>query len=222
MIGYLQGKILAKSDNRLTVGVGAPQHGSVGYVVAVAAADLYTVGSAIELFIHTHVREDSLDLFGFSSMTEKSLFQTLISVNGIGPKVAIGILSAAKTDQLIQIITDGNKAALQQLPGIGKKMAERLILELQDQVRKKIQDGTFEIVGSVLGGSIERDQSIPSAIVETQMILKQAKEALFALGFKEGQIAAFLDMKWQEQRKNQDSSNYKVEEIVREALQHLN
>ena len=113
----------------------------VGYSVNVPRNSQYELlpnGKVIELFIHTHVREDQLDLYGFATKSEKELFLTLLSVNGIGPKGALSILSGADTSQLVQAIIEGDKALLTKLPGVGKKTAERMVLELSDSLRKKM------------------------------------------------------------------------------------
>jgi Holliday junction DNA helicase RuvA len=144
MLGYLRGQVLStpsENDGKITLGIGAPETGIVGYSVHVprnTQYELILAGKVIELFVHTHVREDQLDLYGFSTKSEKDLFLTLLSVNGIGPKGALSILSGADTAQLVQAIVDGDKALLTKIPGIGKKTAERMVLELASQ-----KNGTF-------------------------------------------------------------------------------
>jgi Holliday junction DNA helicase RuvA len=132
MIASLHGKIQARADDSLVVNVGG-----VGFRVRVPTgtlANLGVVGSEVQLFTHLHVREDELSLYGFATEDELRLFETLLTVSGIGPKVALGILSAASADTLRVAIAQGNLDVLTALPGIGKKTAQRLVLELKGKV----------------------------------------------------------------------------------------
>ncbi len=132
MIGQLKGQLLTKKPNMLLVDV----HG-VGYEVFIPLTSFYELpneGSEISLKIHTHVREDALTLFGFHTQREKDLFLKLISISGIGPKLAISILSGAQVEELAQAIAEGNLVRLTAIPGVGRKTAERLVLELKSQV----------------------------------------------------------------------------------------
>lgn len=132
MISHLHGKLQARADDALIVGVGG-----VGLRVRVPSgtlANLGAVGSEVELFTHLHVREDELSLYGFATEDELRLFETLLTVSGIGPKVALGILSSAPTDTLRLAIAQGNLEVLTAIPGIGKKTAQRLILELKGKI----------------------------------------------------------------------------------------
>jgi len=129
MIGYLRGQLLQKKPNLLLVDV----HG-IGYEVFIPLTSFYELpaeGNEISLKIHTHVREDALVLFGFHTQREKDLFLRLISISGIGPKLAITILSGAQVEELAQAISEGNVVRLTAIPGVGRKTAERLVLELK-------------------------------------------------------------------------------------------
>ncbi len=111
-------------------------HG-VGYEVHIPLTSFYELpqeGNEVSLKIHTHVREDALLLYGFVTQKEKDLFLKLISISGIGPKLAVAILSGAKVEELAQAIADGNLARLVAIPGVGRKTAERLVLELKSQI----------------------------------------------------------------------------------------
>lgn len=133
MIGWISGTLRSQRGGKLII-----QTGGVGYEVLVpepALSALGPVGGPVELFIHTHVREDALDLYGFISQTDKDFFHMLTSVSGIGPKTAITILSALPSSQLIDAILRKDLALLQRTPGIGKKTSERLVLELKDKIR---------------------------------------------------------------------------------------
>jgi Holliday junction DNA helicase RuvA len=132
MIGYLKGQLLQKKPNLVVVEV----HG-VGYEVQIPLTSFYELpaeGGDVALKIYTHVREDQISLFGFHSQREKELFLKLISISGIGPKLGIAILSGAKVEELAQAIAEGNLARLTAIPGVGRKTAERVVLELKSQV----------------------------------------------------------------------------------------
>ena len=134
MIGYLQGRILRRSPDRVLLDVGG-----VGYAVNVPLSTFYEIERAgadhqIGLFIHTHLREGALELFGFWTERELQLFEKLIGVGGIGPKLARVILSGMQPDDLLAALADGDIARLTRVPGIGKKTAERMVLELKDKV----------------------------------------------------------------------------------------
>ena len=132
MIATLHGKIQSRTDDSLIVNVGG-----VGFRVRATSntlANLGAVGSDVMLFTHLHVREDDLSLYGFATEDELRLFETLLTVSGIGPKVAMGVLGSAPVDTLRVAIAQGNLDVLTALPGIGKKTAQRLVLELKGKV----------------------------------------------------------------------------------------
>jgi Holliday junction DNA helicase RuvA len=132
MIAHLRGKLLAKHPNQAIV-----ETGGVGYDVTISVptfSDLPSVGSEVALFVHTHVREDALALYGFLRSSEKLLFEKLITVSGIGPKLAITILSGMAADEMVGAIRGNDVARLTRIPGIGKKTAERMVLELRDKL----------------------------------------------------------------------------------------
>ena len=132
MIAYLRGRILDKQPNRLIVDVSG-----VGYDVAVPLSTFYGVadlGAEIVLRIHTHVREDALALYGFATRLEQDLFERLISVSGIGPKLALAVLSGIEPADLIRAIERSDVARLTAIPGVGKKTGERIVLELKDRL----------------------------------------------------------------------------------------
>jgi holliday junction DNA helicase RuvA len=132
MIGHLRGQLVVKKPNMVQIDV----HG-VGYEVSIPLTSFYELpaeGNEVALKIHTHVREDALMLFGFLSQREKDFFLKLISISGIGPKLAIAILSGAKAEELAQAIAENNLSRLTAIPGVGRKTAERLVLELKSQI----------------------------------------------------------------------------------------
>jgi holliday junction DNA helicase RuvA len=132
MIAHLRGTLLAKHPNQAIV-----ETAGVGYDVTISVptfSDLPPVGCEVALHIHTHVREDALALYGFLRPSEKLLFEKLLIVSGIGPKLAITILSGMAADEMVGAIRGNDVARLTRIPGIGKKTAERMVLELRDKL----------------------------------------------------------------------------------------
>ena len=132
MIAHLRGRILEKHPNRLVVDVSG-----VGYDVFVPLSTFYgqgDPGSEIVLRIHTHVREDALALYGFATALEQDLFERLIAISGIGPKLALAVLSGIEPADFIRAIERGDVARLTAIPGVGKKTSERIVLELKDRL----------------------------------------------------------------------------------------
>ncbi|MCA1592072.1 MAG: Holliday junction branch migration protein RuvA [Acidobacteria bacterium] len=132
MIGHLNGTLLAKQATSVILDVGG-----VGYEVTIPVTTFYGMeeeGSQVRLRIYTHVREESLQLFGFRTARERELFMLLISVSGIGPKSGIAMLSGMSADEIITAIRTNNLARLTSIPGVGKKTAERLCIELRDKM----------------------------------------------------------------------------------------
>jgi len=132
MIAHLHGKLLSKEPNHATIecaGVG------YGLIISIATfSELPSAGAEVSMFVHTHVREDALALFGFLRRQEKALFERLISVSGIGPRMAINVLSGVSAEMLVSAIKSSDVAQLTRIPGIGKKTAERVVLELKDKL----------------------------------------------------------------------------------------
>ena len=132
MIAHLRGSILEKHPNRIVVEVNG-----VGYDVFVPLSTFYGLGepgSEIALRVHTHVREDALMLYGFATRLEQDLFERLISVSGIGPKLALAVLSGIEPPDLLRAIERSDLARLTAIPGVGKKTSERIVLELKDRL----------------------------------------------------------------------------------------
>ena len=144
MIAQLRGRILEKHPNRLVTDVNG-----VGYEVFVPLSTFYGLGdpgSEVALRIHTHVREDALLLYGFATALEQELFERLIGVGGIGPKLALAVLSGIEPTELVRAIERGDVARLTAIPGVGKKTSERIVLELKDRL------STVQAAASVAGG----------------------------------------------------------------------
>ena len=133
MIARLRGRLLEKAPEQIVVDVGG-----VGYQLFTSLNTFYrlpTPGLEVDLYVHTHVREDAFQLFGFLEASERALFLLLLSVATVGPKVAIGVLSGMETEDLENAIADGDTRRLVAVPGIGKKKAELMILQLREKVR---------------------------------------------------------------------------------------
>jgi holliday junction DNA helicase RuvA len=152
MIAHLRGRLLEKRPNHVVV-----ETGGVGYEVAISVptfSSLPAAGSEVALHIYTHVREDLIALYGFLRPAEKQLFEKLIAVSGIGPKLAITALSGMPADELTEAIRSNDVGRLTRVPGIGRKTAERLVLELRDKLPFP---GTGEIAVPPPGTAVEED-----------------------------------------------------------------
>ena len=168
MIGHLKGKIITKNPPEVLIEVGG-----IGYEVLCPMSTFYELDNLTEdvlLFTHLSIKEDAHTLFGFITKDEKSVFRELIRVNGVGPKVALAILSNLSVHSLIDCISSEDADLLAKTPGIGKKTALKLIVELQDRLSK------LDLVGSLANSSEIRQNTNPNS--------KQAIEALQSLGFK--------------------------------------
>lgn len=163
MIGWLSGKVVQAVPDRLILDVGG-----VGYQVAIPLSTFYEIqkaeaGSTLRLFIHTHVREDALALYGFWSEREKELFEQLIAVSGIGPRLAQVVLSGMAPDELIAALAAGDVARLVRIPGVGKKTAERMVVELRDKLQAwAAQLPAARAAAATAGGS---DSDLVAALV---------------------------------------------------------
>jgi Holliday junction DNA helicase RuvA len=132
VIAHLAGTLLEKQVQRIVVDIGG-----VGYDVQVPLSTYYVVGEPggrVALRVHTHVREDAIQLFGFATALEQMLFERLISISGIGPKVALSVLSGIEPSDLVRAIRQADLARLTSIPGVGKKTAERIVVELRDRL----------------------------------------------------------------------------------------
>jgi Holliday junction DNA helicase RuvA len=146
MIGYLTGKIISSKPTRILLDVNG-----VGYLVNISIGTFEKINEKeiVSLYIYTSVREDAITLFGFFSESEKEMFEYLISVNGVGPKLAIGILSGIRTDELKTAILVSDISRIVAIPGIGRKTAERLVLELKNKIDSVAAEGTSVVSFSI-------------------------------------------------------------------------
>jgi holliday junction DNA helicase RuvA len=172
MIASLQGIIDAISKDSMIVNVNG-----IGFKLSVPTSvlsELGVVGREIKLYTHMHVREDDLSLYGFGSLDELRLFETLISVSGLGPKTAMGMLSAMSADQLAMAIASGSVEMLTTIPGIGKKTADRLILELKDKV-----GGVM--ISTPAGRAAQENADVVTALVSLGYTVQETTRAVNAL-----------------------------------------
>ncbi|GAB7027595.1 Holliday junction branch migration protein RuvA [Geotalea toluenoxydans] len=175
MIALLTGKLAHKSPDFIILDVNG-----VGYRVQIPFSTYYALpetGGAVALHIYTNVKEDAINLYGFRTMEEKEMFQLLISISGIGPKLGNGILSNIGAEELCQALVQGDLARLASIPGIGKKTAERLVLELREKVKKL---GTFPTAPATAKAGAGRDMH------------DDVLSALVNLGYKESLVQKVL------------------------------
>ena len=183
MIAHLRGALLAKHPNQAIV-----ETAGVGYDVTISVptfSDLPPVGCEVALHIHTHVREDALALYGFLRSSEKLLFEKLLTVSGIGPKLAITILSGMAADEMVGAIRGNDVMRLTRIPGIGKKTAERMVLELRDKLP---QTGPIASPAAPSMSALEED--VLSALANLGYQRAAAEKAL-ALATKNGKVGSF-------------------------------
>ncbi len=189
MIAHLRGKLLEKHPNQAVV-----ETAGVGYDVTISIptfSELTSVGSEVALHIHTHVREDQLALYGFGRPEEKQLFEKLITVSGIGPKLAITILSGMPADDMVHAIRVNDIARLTRIPGIGKKTAERMVLELRDKLPPQGTDQVREIPSlsavqeDVLSALLNLGFQRPLAEKAVDRVAKDGKTESFEILFRE-------------------------------------
>jgi len=193
MIGFLRGKLLVKQPPVLLIDVNG-----VGYEVEAPMTTFYDLPeTGVEITLHTHlvVREDAHTLFGFLHLSDRALFRSLIKISGVGPRMALAILSGMSADAFVRCIQDNNTAALTCVPGVGKKTAERLVIELRDNIGK----------AGVAGADMSAASAAPANAGE------EAVSALIALGYKPPDASRMV--------RGIDSKDLGVDEIIRRALQ---
>jgi Holliday junction DNA helicase RuvA len=186
MIAHLRGKLLAKHPNQAVV-----ETAGVGYDVTISVptfSDLPALGAEVALHIHTHVREDQIALYGFFRPSEKLLFEKLITVSGIGPKLAVTILSGMAADEMVGAIRGNDIARLTRIPGIGRKTAERMVLELRDKLPE-----TGPATTPAVAAMNPTQEDVLSALVNLGYQAAAAEKALSAVA-KEGDAKTFDQM----------------------------
>ena len=180
MIAHLAGRVLRKSPQEVVVDVGG-----VGYRVTIPLSTFYRLGAEGEpaaLRVHTHVREETIALFGFLTTAEHELFEKLIGVAGVGPKLAVNILSGIESDDLMEALRSGDLPRLTRIPGVGRKTAERLVLELKD----KMPAAANTAASPVEGGGADREDVL-SALVHLGYSRAEAERAVERAGREGGE-----------------------------------
>lgn len=199
MFNYLNGTITEIEPNLLII-----ECGGIGFSLNVSLntlADL-TLGQRHKVYVYESVREDAFDLFGFSTKAEKRCFELLVGVSGVGPKAAMAILSTTTPDGLLTAILDGNEKVITAAPGVGKKLAQRVLLELKDKVGKT--DG--------LNLPTASNMTVPSGSAENKN-LADAMAGLLVLGYAQSEISAVL--------RNINTDNMTSEEIIKAVLRNM-
>lgn len=201
MIAYLSGKLLEKQANTLIVDVGG-----VGYEVSIPLSTFYEIGdigSDVQLRIYTHVREDAIQLFGFKTNRERELYLRLISVQGIGAKSGIAMLSGMSADELILALRTEDLAKLSTIPGVGRKTAERMVIELRDKVGQTRVEGTSALDAATTGSAPIDD------------VFEDALSALVNLGYQRNAAEKALQIAAKE------VTDATVQKLLRRSLQVL-
>lgn len=198
MIGRLTGQLIQKQPPELLIDVNG-----VGYEVSAPMSTFYTlpeIGEKIVLHTHMVVREDAQLLYGFANESDRTLFRVLIKINGVGPKLALTILSGISTEDFVRCIHDNDAAALVRLPGIGKKTAERLIVELRDKLGSEEQNDSSSGAATLMSSAVNSP-------------ISDAVSALIALGYKPNDASRII--------RSIETEGLNTEDIIRLALQGL-
>lgn len=200
MIGQLRGMILEKQPPQLLLDVN-----NVGYEIDAPMSTFYRlpdIGQEVTLHIHFIVREDAQLLYGFHSREERTLFRTLLKVNGVGPRLGLTILSSIDPNEFVRCVIQNDTASLVRLPGIGKKTAERLVIEMRDKLSDWQQVTSLELQSTVLNERYPRNQ-----------ILQDAISALIALGYRPQEASKVVS--------KVDDGALNSEEIIRRSLKEM-
>lgn len=222
MIGLIKGQLLERVSERSEteswiVYCGGAIASGVGYLLRVPSRQDYqarVTGESVTLWVHTHVREEALELFGFDSATERAFFGLLISVSGIGPKTALAILSQFGPEQICRALIEDDRAALSGVSGVGKKLIERLFVELADRVRKEQTHwlGTAQPAAEAL--PVSAQTGVRGGVEGVSRIgREEARQALASLGFGEAEFGRL----WRE-LEGDAAAMVSIEAFVRRAL----
>jgi Holliday junction DNA helicase RuvA len=194
VIAHIRGQILSKSPNAVVIDCNG-----VGYELAISVStftELPAEGKEARLHVHTHVREDAFLLFGFAELAEKRLFEKLLTISGIGPKLAITVLSGISSERLVGAIRGGDHATLTKIPGIGKKTAERVVLELKDKLDDMV-GFTPEVSAPGSRGQVESD--VVSALMNlgyARPVAEKAIETATKMAAHDGGYVRMTDFEW--------------------------
>ena len=201
MISYIKGTLAEKLEDSAIV-----EAGGIGYRIYVPSSvlsELPRLGETVIIYTYFSVREDSVSLYGFMSRQDMEMFRQLLGVNGVGPKSALGILSALKPDALRLAVISGDAKAISKAPGFGSKTAQRIILDLNDKIKAEdLLDGGYE------------DLSVHAEVSGVGEVGKEAVEALTALGYSASEAAGAV-------RKVAITETMTAEDVLKAALRHL-
>jgi Holliday junction DNA helicase RuvA len=195
VIAQLSGTLAHKTPGEVVVDVGG-----VGYQIYIPLNVFYSmpeIGGSVSLFIHTHLREDALQLFGFKEAGDKQIFMLLNSVAGIGPKLAVNILSGISADELAQAIRDGDQARLVSIPGVGKKLAERMVVELRDKL-----------------AALRTQPTEKAGFDKGSQLMQDAVSALVNLGYRQAEVEKNV-------RDAMHSGKQNLEELIKDVLRRM-
>ncbi len=211
MIGFLRGDLVQKRPPFLVMDVQG-----VGYEIEAPMSTFYQLESLqknVTILTHMHVREDAMQLFGFATESERVLFKTLIKVNGVGAKMALAILSSMAVNEFCTYVDEGDIKALTRIPGVGKKTAERLQIEMRDRLKEVVRIGllSYEGMDSSQGGT---GITATEAASVNNTIQQSACEGLIALGYKPQQAEKMVT--------NVYDPQLTLEELIKRALQGVN
>ena len=204
MIGRIRGKLVEKLPPEVLIDVSG-----VGYEIQMPMTSLHQLpelGQEVVIYTHFVVREDAQLLFGFADRQERALFRELIKANGVGPKMALTIMSGMSANQFVQVVNNSDVASLVKLPGVGKKTAERLIIEMRDRLKSVFGDtDALPVELSTI--------STPTVMSPAANVRDEALSALLALGYKPPQAEKMIKAVFDD--------SLKSEELIREALKSV-
>ncbi|PCJ47448.1 MAG: Holliday junction branch migration protein RuvA [Moraxellaceae bacterium] len=206
MIGRINGVLIEKQPPEMLVDVNG-----VGYEITAPMTTFYqlpTLGNPVTLFTHLTIRDDAHLLYGFYDKQERSLFRTLIKVNGVGPKMALGILSGIEADEFVRCVESNDTATLVKIPGVGKKTAERLIIEMRDKLK---QLAIAPALAAQNQGEASDSQS--GSLHSERNVISDAESALISLGYKPAEASKAIS--------GLDVSGLASEEVIRMALKGM-
>ncbi|MGE5304754.1 MAG: Holliday junction branch migration protein RuvA [Alphaproteobacteria bacterium] len=195
MIAQLSGTLAHKMPGEVVVDVGG-----VGYQIYIPLNVFYSmpeIGAPVRLYIHTHLREDALQLFGFQEPRDKQIFMLLNGVAGIGPKLAVNILSGISADELAQAIRDGDQLRLVSIPGVGKKLAERMVVELRDKL-----------------AALRAQPTESAAPDQRPQLMQDAVSALVNLGYRQTEVEKNV-------REALHSGKHSLEDVIKDVLRRM-
>jgi Holliday junction DNA helicase RuvA len=228
MIDRLTGTVIQKDASRIVIDVNG-----VGYGVEMPLSSICAIGGhgqTVTAWIETHVREDAIKLFGFASIEEKELFNIVCAVSGVGPKIGLAILGGLQPAQIFSAVLDGHKELLESVPGVGKRLAERLALELKPKIEKYLKSRPAALAAARSGAAAAPRSAAAGDIFASTgtssdlgaQLLSDAQSALENLGFKDKDVSQVLSKIWKDQDEATGLANKDgLTDLIRGALAEL-